>query len=192
MLSEAVTVVLENPTDWTGPVVGILGVVLGALMGLAGIRWQHDAQRAYDVRKLCAAFIHDGEQIRDTVRENLGSFRMPDVDTFLHLLRTKSGEMTRMQRQLELVAGRKVDVAAQRYWEASEAFLNITEHYFNRGAQPPDELMSEANATWTEARDELVAELKPRQRQAARPGRQRFKAPKWLGGLLSSEIRNVG
>lgn len=162
MLAETVTVVMENPTDWTGPAVGILGVVLGALMGLQGLRWQHDAQRAYDVRKLCAAFIHDGEIIRDSYLTNADGLLVSDVAPLLRSLRAKSDEMTRTQRQLELIAHRKVDVAAHRYWLASDHYVDVADHHFKLRAKPNREGLTDANLTWITARDCLIQELKPR------------------------------
>lgn len=159
--AETVSVVVENATDWTGPVVGILGVVLGALMGLAGIRWQHDAQRAYDVRKLCATFIHDGEFIRDGYLNNPDGVLVSEVGSLLQGLRTKSDNMVRTQRHLELIADVRIDIAANRYWLACDHYVEIAEQHYKRRIKPNRDVLIEANTNWRESRDSLIRELKP-------------------------------
>lgn len=172
--AETVTVVLENPTDWAGPAVGIIGVVLGSLMGLAGIRWQHDAQRAYDVRKLCAVFIHDGEFIRDGYLGSANVMLVSEVAPFLRGLRAKSDEMIRTQRHLELIADPRVDVTANRYWLACDHYVDVAEHHYKLRAKPTREALVEANSNWRESRDALIEELKPRPRRGGKkPGRIR-------------------
>lgn len=158
---ETVTVVVESAPDWTGPTVGIIGVVLGSVMGLAGIRWQHDAQRAYDVRKLCAVFIHDGEAIHDGYLSKANGMLASEVRPFLQGLRDKSDEMTRTQRHLELIANPTIDIAANRYWLACDHYVDIAEKHYERLTKPQRDLLVEANENWIQSRDALIQELKP-------------------------------
>lgn len=174
MKYETITVLVQGSTDWTGPVVGIVGVVLGALMGLAGIRWQHDAQRAFDVRKLCAAFIHDGEFIRDGYLDNPDGILVTEIPLFLQRLRAKSDDMTRAQRHLELIADMRIDIAANRYWLACDHYVDIAEDHYKRRHKPGRDVLIGANTNWRESRDALIQELKPRpKRGGKKPGRVR-------------------
>lgn len=194
--SETVTVVVGNAPDLTGAAFGFLGVVVGSLLGLAGVRWQHDAQRSYDVRKLCATFIHDGEAIHDAYLQNSDGMLAAEVPAFLRGLRVKSDEMTRTQRHLELIAETRVDVAAHRYWLASDHYVDIAEHHYKLRAKPTREALAEAQRSWRESRDALINELKPKPgRRVQNPGRirawlARRQAAAFLRSLTKTEKQN--
>jgi hypothetical protein len=43
--AEIVFITMPASTDFTGPIIGIVGVLIGSAIGFLGIRWQHKAQR---------------------------------------------------------------------------------------------------------------------------------------------------
>lgn len=159
--AEVITVVVESPPDWTGPIVGILGVVLGALMGLAGIRWQHDAHRAYDIRKQCAELIAIGENLRNSYLQNRNGMVVTAVPGFLDNLAGKADQMDRILRQLELIAPGKTEKLAKAYSRTADHYQELGLRHYKFKNKPDLNELAAASTAWVTARSELVAALRP-------------------------------
>lgn len=61
--ADTITVIAQSAPDVTGPLVGIVGVALGSLLGLAGLRWQQKANVMHDIRKNVAELLVNGQTI---------------------------------------------------------------------------------------------------------------------------------
>lgn len=160
--AETLTVVVQATPDWTGPVVGILGVVLGSLMGLSGIRWQHDAQKAYDVRKQCADLISTGENVRNSYLENRNGMVVSEIPAYLEGLAAKIDQMDRIRRHLELIASKKTEERGKAYSEATEKYHEMALLHYKFKNKPTNDDLRYASAGWSAARSKLIAELNPR------------------------------
>ncbi|WP_445154141.1 hypothetical protein ACTWLI_12500 [Arthrobacter sp. Hor0625] len=157
--------VVESAPDWTGPIVGIIGVVLGSLMGLAGIRWQHDAQRAYDVRKLCAEFIAVVDEIRlmfwSTTENDLSPLALDDV---LLKMNQATGQINLIRRHLELVAPVQTERLAAAYGLSGDLFIVLFENRFLKTQAVEGAAEAEVEGRWLGSRQALIEHLNPNRR----------------------------
>lgn len=159
--AEIVFITMPSSTDFTGPIIGILGVLIGSAFGIYGLRWQHQAQREYDIRKIAANLLAAGEEIRDDYMDmkDREAVRTTDMERVLGAADAGLNEMYRHHRHLELVAEPKVADAAETYLEASAVYHKYTRSLYGDGAKPSDETAAKSYAAWNEAKAGLVALL---------------------------------
>lgn len=162
---EIVFVTMPATTDFTGPIIGIVGVLIGSAIGFSGLWWQHNAQRRYDIRKIAANLLAAGEELRDDYGDakNNGR-RLAQMDKILAAADTKLNEMYRHQRHLELVAKPNVADAAETYLAASGVYHKYTRSLFGDGSQPSDAAVDESYGSWNQASATLKGLLNKKQR----------------------------
>lgn len=117
--------------EWSVALVGLAGALLGAVVGLMGLWWQHSAQRQHEVKQKCASLIFLGEQVRQELDKPMPfrkGVRVGEVDPFpkspvegLH------NEMTAILRFLELAAKPKTYWLAYGYWNQTSALIPFHE-----------------------------------------------------------------
>lgn len=158
--AEIVFITMPASTDFTGPIIGIVGVLIGSAIGFLGLRWQHKAQREYDIRKIAANLLAAGEELRDDYNDKKSSgLRTSDMDKVLGTADAKLNEMYRHHRHLELVAEPKVAVAAETYLEASAMYQTYTRSLYGTGQKPSDDTAVKTYERWNEAKEDLLVLL---------------------------------
>lgn len=157
--AEIVFITMPAPTDFTGPIIGIAGVLIGSAIGFLGLWWQHHAQRAYDIRKITANLIAAGEELRDDYLGRNNSASTSEMNRILGAADAKLNEMYRHQRHLELVSKPNIANAAETYLEASGVYHTYTRSLYGASPKPSDEALSNSYVRWNEAKVALIALL---------------------------------
>lgn len=158
--AEIVFITMPASTDFSGPIIGIAGVLIGSAIGFLGLWWQHNAQRAYDIRKIAANLLAAGEELRDDyVDTKRSARRITEMDRILRAADAKLNEMFRHHRHLELVAKPDVADAAKTYLGASAVYHKYTRSLYGDGKKPSDDTAAKSDDSWNEAQAELIALL---------------------------------
>jgi len=160
--AETVTVVLQTPTDFTGPLIGILGVLIGSAFAFISLRWQHKAQQNYDVRKKCADLISIGDTIAVGYLERFSGFFEFDEAAILSANEGRVEEMRRILQHLQLIATPKLQVRAQEYVNAADNFAAVTLLESKTKRKGRQESLTRMQKQWWSAREHLVNALRPK------------------------------
>jgi hypothetical protein len=158
--AEIVFITMPATTDFTGPIIGIGGVLLGSLAAFLGIRYQLRQQRLYDIRRLAANLIAAGEELRDAyLAKKDARIDVPTMPAWLALMDAKSDEMFRLLRHLELLSSTNASDAAEAYVAASSPYGKYAHSLYGEGHKPNAELIASTYTDWNEARDAFTTIL---------------------------------
>lgn len=109
--------------DLAVPLVGFLSTLVGAAVGLFGLRWQHRAQKQHEIRSKGADLIFLGDQHRAALKRPAQMLSRPI--TLREAPPPSPGQvrldqMRAIVRYLELVASQKTYALASEYRSATE------------------------------------------------------------------------
>lgn len=157
---ELTTIIVHSPTDFTGPLIGIGGVLIGSFLGFWGLRWQHTAQKQYDLRKLAAELLARGEELKEAyVEKRNGGV---EVRPFVAMLGDRASRMMLIQRHLELMAPRHIHEMGDSYCTASKRYAELGFQHHGLNKRPDEKVMEAADAEWSAARENFISAVKSR------------------------------
>ena len=171
--SELIFISMPATTDFTGPLIGIGGVLIGSAIGFFGLRWQQSTQRGYDIRKLGAELIAAGEKICHGYLSKSRGGVDSDDRLFIDRANANHDEMVRLQRHLELIAPGNVFVAVEDFVLNSSQFHLYAYSHYGLDAHPSSDAVDMAFRLWQEARKKLITTLSPRHERARWSGLNR-------------------
>jgi len=159
--TETITVIAQSAPDFTGTAVGLLGVVLGSLLGLAGLRWQQDANQMHIIREKASQLLIMGGTIQqgydiaaNTTRHDDPSTNGPSAGDLARL----TEKMISIVAYVELVADHKTQVVFRYFQQASEDMQRV--HAILAAGGPHGEPgWSYYTNNWINARSDLVKHL---------------------------------
>lgn len=114
--------------DWMSALPGFAGVLVGASIGIYGVRWQHRAQLLQEIRTKGAELIFMGDQYRDDSKAPsmfISMRRLTDPPLPPSPQKVRMEQMRSIIRYLELTTNKRIYNLASAFQEATDNITSV-------------------------------------------------------------------